>query len=183
MESKKTNNTKENMIKSCKGLKKVINGFQWLVTGIIIIPTIIMLVLSILTIIQTNAEKKSEAGDNLLQAMETINNKVDEVEASIEKIEEHKSSSLFVTTIKVLTMLLILDNLVKILKCTIDKETPFVEENIKYMKKIDKLACINWVITTPFIINTGIIYLLVISIITYIFEYGYQLQLESDETL
>lgn len=174
---------KEKMLKSCKKLKNVITGFLWLIVGCMIVPVVIGLVLSISIIFQPNNEKKVEVGDNMMQVIENITNKVNEFEEGMQSINEIKATNSSMTVIKFVMTCLILNHLIKILKSTIEKETPFTEDNIKYMKKIDIYALINWVVTTPFVINVGLIYVLVISTITYIFEYGYQLQQQSDETL
>ena len=63
------------------------------------------------------------------------------------------------------------------------RETPFTEENIANMKMISICATIMWILMTTSIINAGIIYIFAIWIMYYIFKYGYELQLESDETL
>lgn len=183
MKNEKLNNTKDKMLKSCKKLKNVITIFQWLLVVSIVVQILIMLVLSISMIIQPNSEQKAEAGNKLVQTMENITNKVDEIKEDLKSVEDEKDANLLISILRVIIPVLILDCLIKMLKSTIENQTPFTIENIKYMKNIDILAIINWGITTPFIINIGLIYVLALSVITYIFKYGYQLQLESDETL
>ena len=182
MKNEKSNNVKEKMLKSCKKLNNFITAFKCIVAACVFIPVIVILILALVTIFQPNDKERFEAGENWINTIDYMTNKVNEFEDSLEKIEETKVNAPF-KGIRVMIIFLILANLSKILKSTIQNETPFSEENVKHMKKIDLLASINWIATTPFIINVGLIYVLAISVITYIFEYGYQLQLESDETL
>lgn len=182
MKNEKSKNVKEKMLRCCKKLKNFIAVFNYIVVACVFIPIIVMLILALVTIFQPNDKERFEAGENWINTIDYMTNKVNEFEDSLEKIEETKANAPF-KGIRVMIIFLILANLSAILKSTIQNETPFSEENIKYMKKIDILATINWIVTTPFIINVGFIYILVISVLTYIFEYGYQLQIESDETV
>lgn len=79
--------------------------------------------------------------------------------------------------------ILIFDRLHKLLKVTVQKETPFCSENMKNMKKM----CILIMILYAFNVGElfGVVNVLTIIIIAmgYIFRYAYLLQQESDETL
>lgn len=53
----------------------------------------------------------------------------------------------------------------------------------KSMKEMCILITIMWLLGTKSLINFGLVFVLAIWVLQYIFKYGYQLQLESDETL
>lgn len=96
---------------------------------------------------------------------------------------ESKSSNEGIQFVAAAMGWIILVKIAKILDNIVKKETPFTEENIANMKKISICATIMWILMTTSIFNAGIIYILAIWIMYYIFNYGYQLQMESDETL
>ena len=94
-----------------------------------------------------------------------------------------KSNSAIVTFIICAASWGILSQISAILKNTVENKTPFTSNNIRSMNIISIDSTILWIATTPFIINVGLIFVLAIWIMSYIFKYGYELQLESDETL
>lgn len=53
----------------------------------------------------------------------------------------------------------------------------------KSMKEMCILITIMWLLGTKSLINFGLVFVLAIWVLQYIFKYGYHLQLESDETL
>ena len=80
--------------------------------------------------------------------------------------------------------LIILHALSNIFTNTAKDETPFSMNNVKSLKKISICAYTVFFITIfSQIHKLGLIYVLAIAGIEYIFRYGYKLQLESDETL
>lgn len=98
-----------------------------------------------------------------------------------------------IAAILVLTKM-ILDNIIKLFTNIHDGETPFTLENVEHIKKIAELLIISIIvnifgsaITEIFFSDvydisislTDIIYILVIYVLSYIFEYGYEIQLDS----
>ena len=98
-----------------------------------------------------------------------------------------------IAAVLVLTKM-ILDNIIKLFTNIHDGETPFTLENVEHIKKIAKLLIISIIvnifgsaITEIFFSDvydisislTDIIYILVIYVLSYIFEYGYEIQLDS----
>lgn len=183
MENKKSINTKEKMLKSCKTLNKAIAGFMWTLAGAVITYVIIALIFTLGLLVFPSNEQKVEFGDKFL---EITNDMGENVNNAIEKIDEFYNAKRNNQLFQVVSGILgwsILFSIEKILKNTVENETPFTQENIKNMKKISIYSAIIWILRTTSFFNVGIIYILAIWIMSYIFNYGYQLQLEADETL
>ncbi|MBR2289591.1 MAG: DUF2975 domain-containing protein [Clostridia bacterium] len=80
--------------------------------------------------------------------------------------------------------ILITDNLAKIFGEVEKQGTPFTERNIQLLKRVNIIAIILWIIGMMGVRDTiGLIFVVVISAFRSVFEYGYKLQKESDETL
>lgn len=180
MKNETINNAKEKMINSCKVLKKAITIVEWLIFGTAILLIILGLIFTVTLIVLPEAEQKVEFADKFIQASNNFGNKVDEIE---ENVTSNNGVYMMVSLGQTAMIFGILGAIRKILKDTIDNETPFTEKNIKNMKQLSIKATILWILSSPFIINVGIIFILAIWVMSYIFKYGYQLQIESDETL
>lgn len=98
-----------------------------------------------------------------------------------------------IAAVLVLTKM-VLDNIIKLFTNIHDGETPFTLDNVAYIKKIAKLLIIGIIVnifasaimeiffSDVFDVSIGvtdIIYILVIYVLSYIFEYGYEIQLDS----
>lgn len=94
-------------------------------------------------------------------------------------------STIFAAVIGYILTVIMVDSLAKIFGEVETKGTPFTEINIKLLKRLHILSIIFWIIQMVGIkdISTGFIFILIISAFRSIFEYGYKLQKESDETL
>ena len=81
--------------------------------------------------------------------------------------------------------IIIVDTLSKIFGEVEKEGTPFTENNIKLLKKVHIISIFLWVLGMAGVRkNTvGIVFVLVISAFRSVFEYGYKLQKEADETL
>ena len=178
MEKKEVINTKEKMLNSCKKIRKILTVFQWVVAIMFIFVGISIILNGLLTNNLISADIK-EKTSIIWQTVENINNMT-------EKVDEFKTSeenSNIIEIITFISMIIILDFLVKIFKNTEENATPFTEKNIKYIKYIGILVwIIHCTITVDFFDFTFIL-AIAISSLYYIFKYGYQLQVESDETL
>lgn len=83
-----------------------------------------------------------------------------------------------------LLVIMIVDNLAQIFGEVEKEGTPFTENNIKLLKKVNILALILWIAGMMGTKSTvGLVFLIVIFAFRSVFEYGYKLQKESDETL
>lgn len=153
------NEIKEKMIKNCKTLKKIITVFEWIFIGSIIF-------IAIMVLLSSMSENIAIYGERFVKF---INN------FSFGKSIINFSGGII--------GFMILDCLSKILKNVIEKETPFTEESIKSIKEMCILITIMWLLGTKSLINFGLVFVLAIWVLQYIFKYGYHLQLESDETL
>ena len=183
MENKKTNNSKDKMLRSCEILNKVITGFVWILAGIAIAYATISLIFTIVLLVLPSAEQKVEFGDKFIEITNDMGATVNNVIEKFDKFNDAKKNNNLLQFAAGVMGWSILFSISKILKNTEENQTPFTEENIKNMKKISICAAIIWLLQTTSFINLGIIYILTIWVMSYIFKYGYQLQLESDETL
>ena len=183
MEKEKNVNSKEKMIKSCKRLRKIMIGFIWTCAGMVIAYAAIITVLIMGLLVIPNADQKAEFSEQFFQITNDIGDKIEECTENIDEFMESKSSKEEIQFVAAVMGWIILVKIAKILDNIVKKETPFTEENIANMKKISICATIMWILMTTSIFNAGIIYILAIWIMYYVFNYGYQLQLESDETL
>ena len=158
-------------------------GFIWTCAGMAIAYAAIMAVLMIGLLVMPGADQKAESSEQFFQITNDIGYKIEEGTKNIDKFMESKSSNEGIQFVAGVMGWIILVKIAKILDNIVKKETPFTEENIANMKRISVCATIMWILMTSSIFNAGIIYILAIWIMYYIFNYGYQLQLESDETL
>ena len=124
----------------------------------------------------------------LLQASEFFNNN-----SNISNVIFLEIVSLFLT-MSITLLFLILLNLEKLFFNIHNGDTPFTLENVKYIKKIALITILMIIIPTlsgylaslAYSIDLGVeielmnlIYILIIYSISYIFEYGYEIQLDS----
>ncbi|MBR1539805.1 MAG: DUF2975 domain-containing protein [Clostridia bacterium] len=81
--------------------------------------------------------------------------------------------------------IIMVDSLAKIFGEVETKGTPFTEKNIKLLKRVHILSIVLWILQMAGIRENsiGLIFVLVISAMRSIFEYGYKLQKEADETI
>ena len=170
MKKENLNITKEKMIIKCKKIGNVMEVAFWLVIIMLIIAGIASLIgicsegLSAIEIIYETLRDKFNIGTEF-----------SEIDAIKETI-----ISIAITILN----LIILYSLSKVFTNTAKDETPFSMNNVKNLKKISICAYIVFFITIFSQIHSlGLIYVLAIAGIEYIFRYGYKLQLESDETL
>ena len=90
---------------------------------------------------------------------------------------------------------MVVDNIIKLFTNIHDGDTPFTLDNVNYIKRIANLLIItliveifgNAIVTLLFgdILNisiglNNILYILIIYVLSYIFEYGYEIQLDSN---
>ena len=167
MEKKNVKDVKSQMIKICKALSFFISVLKW----IFILGIIFGIVLSLAMVKKIDGNIEETAGQY---------NQINESNDNIEK--NQKGGDIKEDIIGLYQVLLIwgiIECIDKIMKEIIKKETPFTEKNIKLMEKISFAS-----LASMFVIEgIGIIHVVVIVIMTYIFKYGYVLQTESDETL
>lgn len=182
MEKENLELTKEKMIKSCRVTRKVINGFINAIVGVVILVSVIIAI-SMVVSIHNLPEGKTIADAPEYDMVEKVVKKVEEIDAKIEEIAQKKNDSTTLSLVTVIAGFKILDLLMKILKNTEKEKTPFTIENTKCFKRIVILAFVTWLCTTEFILNVGLIYIVVLWTLYHIFKYAYQLQTESDETL
>lgn len=181
--------TKERMLKVFKIGGKIITIFKW----IIIVSLIMGGILAVSSSLILNGPDDMA---NNTEVSEEIKNILEESQKSNDELEENmiQGDSLGILLLKgiiipiiLIVMASIIDNLERIFKTTVQKETPFVEENIKYMRRINIMSLVLFItmniLFVGMAIDIGIFFLVIIFAITYLFKFGYILQQESDETL
>lgn len=178
MEKEEVIDTKEKMLKGCKKVRKILTAFQWFIAIMFIFVAISIILNGLLTnnLISADIKEKTSVVWQTVENINSITEKVDEVKNTEE-------NSYLIEIVTFISMIIILDFLVKIFKSTEENATPFTEKNIKYIKYIGILVwIIHCAITVDFFDFTFVL-AIAISSLYYIFKYGYQLQIESDETL
>ena len=177
--------TKERMLKVFKIVGKIIVVMKW----IIIISLIIGGLSSVFsTLIATGVV--DFANNPAIQQM------IEETEKSGEVLDANmiQGENLGVMLLKgiiipiiLIAMASVIDNFERICKATVKKETPFIEENIKYMRRINIMSLVMFIginiLFGGFAIDVGIFFLAIMFAFSYLFKFGYILQQESDETL
>lgn len=194
--------TNENIeIEDSKLRKKFKKLREWviLLEGILLVPVIVVvLILGISTgeklIYGTNEFLKSVIIEEDSNETEI---KIDDVVEVAEKLsgeelvfegetDEYKRlvaiSQILVVFLDYMCTVVIVNTLAKIFGNVETEGTPFTKENVKDLSVINVFAGILFVFGTPNI-SIGLISLIIISAITYIFKYGYKIQQEVDETL
>lgn len=81
--------------------------------------------------------------------------------------------------------IMLVDSLAKIFGEVETQGTPFTEKNIKLLRRVQILSIILWILQMAGIRENsiGLVFVLIISAFRSVFEYGYKLQKEADETL
>ena len=94
-------------------------------------------------------------------------------------------SLIVVVVAEYVLVIIMVDYLAKIFGEVETNGTPFTENNIKFLKKVHILSIVLWALQTVGVkeYSVGLIFVLVISAFRSVFEHGYKLQKESDETL
>lgn len=162
MENKNFNETKERIIKSCKALRL----FMRILLGIVVITVIVTVIVTVLSRTSTKENIENTNNEIISDVMTEENNAEKEIDVKM-----------LIAAFFTLASILCID---KLLKETIEKETPFTETNVKTLRALDYA-----IFATSICLHSlgGYIGSLSLGIISKIFEYGYLLQTESDETL
>lgn len=165
MENKNSKNTQEKMIKKCKDLGSLLNFVFWFYIVIIIISVVAGTIICALS------------GSSALEIIDFFSaNPENTIKESI------------ITIIIYILSLIILYSLAKIFINSSKDETPFSLKNVKIFRKISICAYIVFFVrifseTHGIGLANALTYISLIKSIEYILRYGYELQLESDETL
>lgn len=194
MENENLNQTKEKMIKKCRIFGKILLSVKWIVIIGMVLATVLLFTLGV-EIYNNNEEvdvtNEMMQESNINENIENLDfNNVTMQENNINENVEQGSTEIgtIIGTITgfftVIGNFVLIDSLGKIF-INISKEgTPFTNNIIKSIKDICIFSTIIWFLGIfSSVGNIGLVWLLVIWAMYYIFKYGYQLQLESDETL
>ena len=205
-EKNEFNTSEEKMKKKFGKLRKAMT----IVEGILMVVPIMVIVILVIVGIsvgfnKANFPSKIEYGEN--KSIILYDENTEEIDWKImildilnmkEKVEDDEDyqngselektivavSLIIVAIIGYILTILIADNLAKIFGEVEKQGTPFTENNIKLLKKVNILALILWIAGMMGANSTvGLVFLIVIFAFRSVFEYGYKLQKESDETL
>lgn len=183
MKKEESIGTKEKMIKSCKLFSNVILVLEILM----IIGAVLLVIVGIsigIAIAGAEVNENEYIIENNLE--ENANEIISETEEIVTSenlyINENDALDSIRTVIRFIASIVIIDMIRRILKNTAKDETPFSKGNLKKIEVIDICMFICWICKIE-LITIEIIYLLLINCIYLIFKYGYELQIESDETL
>lgn len=183
MKNEEVIGTKEKMIKSCSFASKVILVLECII-GIGAVLLVIFGIALGIAIKNSPVEDNDYVTESVYEEKqeEVISGSGDIVILENAYIDEENLGIPFDEIIRFVLSVVILDMIRRILKNTAKDETPFSVGNLKKIKAIDICMTICWICSTS-IISMELIYIILITSIYMIFKYGYELQLESDETL
>ena len=200
---KKVDTNEKIEIEDSKFRKKFKSLKGWIIffEGILLVPVIVTILFMVIIagevlVSGTNEFAKSIIIDETSEEVEE-EIKIDDIVGLAEELsgedlmleDETNEFKRFVAISQIITVFLdyicvviIVDTLGKIFG-NIEKEgTPFTKENVKKFSVINLFAVILFIFGTPNI-SIGLISIIIISAVTYIFKYGYKIQQEIDETL
>lgn len=172
MENENLNQTKEKMIKKCRIFGNILRAIKWFA-----IILSIVLIASIGIMIKYTGEEEIDSSNELIGENNII---VESLESSQEEIPVEGIASL----LGLICSFVLIDSIGKVFLNIAKGGTPFTENIIKSIKDICVFSTIIWFVglfSSAF--DMGLVCLLIIWAMYYIFKYGYQLQKESDETL
>lgn len=171
MENEKTIDTKEKVIRKFNRCETMALAIRNILIGIMVIYLICTFASIVEELIKLNG---ANAIDIIVQ---TFKQSIEELSSSV----NDKVYFGILNILKYLIIILFSDRIAKIFKNSIEMQTPFTKENIKNMKSISWLAFLYVICSVS--IGYEIAVYLIITAISYVFEYGCDLQKESDETL
>lgn len=200
---KKVDTNEKIEIEDSKFRKKFKSLKGWIIffEGILLVPVIVTILFMVIIagevlVSGTNEFAKSIIIDETSEEVEE-EIKIDDIVVLAEELsgkdlmleDETNEFKRFVAISQIITVFLdyicvviIVDTLGNIFG-NIEKEgTPFTKENVKKLSVINLFAVILFIFGTPNI-SIGLISIIIISAVTYIFKYGYKIQQEIDETL
>ena len=205
-EKKEEEKIEKDAMKLDKKFKSLKNIFAF-IKGVVLIPAVLVVLLLITTIGQYALLKKTPIlnivvrdiiydGENDSDAELTrddvirFSGKVTKTDIEKEyKDFKTQDAKMFIAIQLIIKMVVDYILCVWILNCVIKlfdniskAKTPFTQDNIKLIKKIDILACFAYIFGNE-VFSIGLVFLLVLTAISYVFKYGYTLQKEVDETV
>lgn len=161
--------TEEKMIKRFKTCNEIITILEAL-----IILAIIGGIISFINVCIESRFDMNEVRDSVLDDIGYDENEISGITQYEAISNVNKNVYLIGFILQVISLVTIIHSLRNILLDSIKQKTPFVEKNIKKMKLI--AIC-------SIIYSQKLIYFVIIMMVEQLFEYGYKLQVESDELL
>ena len=188
----------EKMKKKFRKLKKIMVFLEGLLLFVPLMVFIIIIVSGILVGFSGKEDKLNVFNSEVKEGLETFDLKEMLVESfdlreDLEDDEDYINgtdtiknlmiaSLIIVRVVAYVLAIIIVDKLATIFGEVENKGTPFTENNIKWLKTVNIVALNMWLLHTE-MISVGLLFVIVISAFRTVFEYGYKLQKESDETL
>ena len=197
--------------KKMKKKFKALHSWANLLEGILLVPVALTIVIIIISSIMCITDKKSNFVDiflaEVIEREEGTPLSADDVielanltsgadltreDYEMKLIEDKNTQDTIIVTLAILQIvraiasyiltIVIIDKISNIFLNTSKDGTPFTEKNVKYLNIVNILSIILWLIGTANF-SIGLVSVIVISAITYIFKYGYKLQQQVDETI
>ena len=188
----------EKMKKKFRKLKKIMVFLEGLLLFVPLMVFIIIIVSGILVGFSGKEDKLNVFNSEVKEGLETFDLREALVESfdlreDLEDDEDYINgtdtiknlmiaSLIIVRVVAYVLAIIIVDKLATIFGEVENKGTPFTENNIKCLKTVNIIALIMWLLHTE-IVSVNLIFVIIISAFRAVFEYGYKLQKESDETL
>ena len=121
--------------------------------------------------------------DDIIKLAENLSGKELEVDDESDEFKRLVATSqILVVFLDYICIIIIVNTLAKLFGNVEKEGTPFTKENIENLNIINIFAIVLFVFGTPNF-SMGLVSVIIISAITYIFKYGYKIQQEVDETL
>jgi len=199
-EEKKESTLEDRMKRKFKKLKTIMT----IIEGFLMVIPILVIIVAVLVGIKIGMEGKETAsiieGAFATEEGEEVDWKIEildilNLKADLQADEDYQNASETLKTLMVVSSIiagfigyifaiLIVDSLAKIFGEVEKEGTPFTEQNIKLLKRVNIIAICLWLIGMMGFSNTvGLVFVIIISAFRSVFEYGYKLQKEADETL
>ena len=200
---KKVDTNEKNEIEDSKFRKKfkLLKGWMIFFEGILLVPVIVTILFMVIIagevlvsgtnefaksiiIDETSEEVEEEIKiDDIVKLAEELSGEDLMVEDETNEFKRFVAiSQIIIVFLDYICLVIIVDTLGRIFGNVEKEGTPFTKENVKKLSVINLFAVILFIFGTPNI-SIGLISIIIISAITYIFKYGYKIQQEIDETL
>lgn len=187
MKKRKAQKSNDETVKFKKEFK-FLKVCAMLVEGVFMVPIVSFLLAVIISVIIFIGTGRSEIFNEILMPQNiNVEENSNRFELIVEDWSGKEINSRSVAITNVLSVLvivgyiikiLIIDNLYKLFKEASEKGTPFTENTIKYLNRINICAILLFICG-----DLGLTLIIILEAITYIFKCGYTLQKQSDETI
>lgn len=178
---------------------KTLKGWMILFEALLLVPVIVVILSMVIIagevlisgtneyaksmIIEESSEENEIGVDDIVTLAEDLSGEELILDGESEEFKRFVAiSHILVVCLDYMCIIIITNTLAKIFGNVEKEGTPFTKENVKNLNVINIFAGVLFIFGTPNF-SIGLISIIIISAITYIFKYGYKIQQEVDETL